>query len=68
MALQGYYEKKDGVDVFNLKFTKGTVSQLKDLADFLKHKGFNIPENTDEKLASVVIHGISLLQTFKEDE
>jgi len=71
MALIGKIEKRVGrdgkeVEDFSAQFTNGTVSQLRDLANFLKKEGFDLPEEENEMLTEVIKVGISWLVSQRE--
>lgn len=68
MALNGKISKGgDEKEIFEVQFTNGTVSQLKDLALFLQQEGLTMPDDDEKKLAEVVRIGISWLERLREN-
>lgn len=53
--------------VFEVEFTNGNIEQLKELAVFLKGRGFDLPEDETEKLKEVIKTGIAWLERLKID-
>ena len=65
MALTGKFSNKEGADaqeIFSVKFTNGTLAQLREIHTFLKQKKL---VNGDD-LTDVVKVGISILVGAKE--
>ncbi len=72
MAVTGKIKKIDATDtepekeIFEVEFSNGTVTQLRDLAEFLSTQGISLPEEDENRLEEVVKLGIAYLLRSKE--